>query len=45
MLLSGTFIDPLEWFDGRWIQEHLEAKLAPIPVEEQPGAPGPAAGG
>ena len=44
MLLSGTFIDPLEWFDGRWIQEHLEAKLAPIPAEEQPGAP-PAAGG
>lgn len=39
MLLSGTFIDPLEWFDGRWIQEHLEAKLAPIPPEEQPAGP------
>jgi murein DD-endopeptidase MepM/ murein hydrolase activator NlpD len=46
MLLSGTFIDPLEWFDRRWIQEHLEAKLAPIPAEEQvdPGA-APGAGG
>jgi murein DD-endopeptidase MepM/ murein hydrolase activator NlpD len=44
MLLSGTFIDPLEWFDGRWIQEHLEAKLAPIPAEEQPGPPGAAGG-
>lgn len=27
MLLGGTFIDPLEWFDERWIQEHLEVKL------------------
>jgi murein DD-endopeptidase MepM/ murein hydrolase activator NlpD len=44
MLLSGTFIDPLEWFDRRWIQEHIEAKLAPPPPEvEEPGAP-PATG-
>jgi murein DD-endopeptidase MepM/ murein hydrolase activator NlpD len=28
MLLSGEFVDPLEWFDARWIQEHLEPKLA-----------------
>jgi murein DD-endopeptidase MepM/ murein hydrolase activator NlpD len=28
MLVSGEFVDPLEWFDERWILEHLEPKLA-----------------
>ena len=46
MLLSGIFIDPLEWFDKRWINEHLEAKLAPLPPEvEPPAPPAPSAGG
>ena len=27
MLVHGVFVDPLEWFDGRWIREHVEAKL------------------
>jgi hypothetical protein len=27
VLASGVFVDPLEWFDGRWIREHVEAKL------------------
>ena len=27
MMVSGVFVDPLEWFDERWIQEHIEAKF------------------
>jgi murein DD-endopeptidase MepM/ murein hydrolase activator NlpD len=27
VLVSGVFVDPLEWFDPRWIREHVEAKL------------------
>ncbi len=29
MLVGGEFVDPLEWFDGRWIREHIDPKLAP----------------
>ena len=29
MLVSGVFVDPLEWFDARWIQDHIQPKLAP----------------
>ncbi len=28
MLIGGVFVDPLEWFDGKWIKEHIEVKLA-----------------
>ncbi len=28
MLVSGMFVDPIEWFDGRWIEEHLEPKFS-----------------
>jgi murein DD-endopeptidase MepM/ murein hydrolase activator NlpD len=35
MILDGSFIDPLEWFDPKWISEHIEGKLqaaaAPTP--------------
>jgi murein DD-endopeptidase MepM/ murein hydrolase activator NlpD len=27
MLLDGVFVDPLEWFDKKWIDDHIEAKL------------------
>ena len=27
MLVHGVFVDPLEWFDGRGIREHVEAKI------------------
>jgi murein DD-endopeptidase MepM/ murein hydrolase activator NlpD len=33
MMLAGVFVDPLEWFDEKWIREHLEAKLSPPPAE------------
>jgi murein DD-endopeptidase MepM/ murein hydrolase activator NlpD len=29
MMVGGVFVDPLEWFDGKWIEEHIEVKLAP----------------
>jgi murein DD-endopeptidase MepM/ murein hydrolase activator NlpD len=35
MIVSGVFVDPLEWFDGRWIEEHIEVKFA---VPEANGA-------
>jgi murein DD-endopeptidase MepM/ murein hydrolase activator NlpD len=28
VLLSGTFVDPLEWYDPKWIVDHVEPKLA-----------------
>jgi len=31
MLLDGVFVDPLEWFDKKWIGDHIEAKLSAKP--------------
>lgn len=31
MLIHGSFVDPLEWFDGRWIREHIDPKFADAP--------------
>jgi murein DD-endopeptidase MepM/ murein hydrolase activator NlpD len=28
VLVDGIFVDPLEWFDAKWIEEHVEPKLA-----------------
>jgi murein DD-endopeptidase MepM/ murein hydrolase activator NlpD len=28
MMVAGVFVDPLEWFDERWIKEHIEVKFA-----------------
>jgi hypothetical protein len=28
MLVDGNFVDPLEWFDSKWIEEHIDPKLA-----------------
>jgi murein DD-endopeptidase MepM/ murein hydrolase activator NlpD len=28
MLVDGIFVDPLEWFDAKWIEEHIDPKLA-----------------
>lgn len=28
MMVGGTFVDPDEWIDPTWIQEHIEADLA-----------------
>ena len=43
MMIAGHFVDPLEWFDARWIQEHIEPKLGkeePAEAEEPAGSPG-----
>jgi murein DD-endopeptidase MepM/ murein hydrolase activator NlpD len=38
MLVAGDFVDPLEWFDEQWIEEHVEAKLGtPRKPEAQEG--------
>ena len=29
VMVSGVFVDPLEWLDERWIREHIEPKLTP----------------
>ena len=34
MLVNGEFVDPLEWFDPKWLREHIEPKLAIQPTEE-----------
>jgi len=39
MLVAGTFVDPLEWFDPKWIDEHLEAKLSLRKPEEESDDP------
>jgi hypothetical protein len=33
MLLDGVFVDPLEWFDKKWIDDHIEGKLTAKPPE------------
>ncbi len=30
MLLGGSFVDPLEWFDPKWIRDHIEGKLEAV---------------
>ncbi len=35
MIVGGVFVDPLEWFDPRWIAEHIEVKFA---IPEASGA-------
>ena len=27
ILLSGTYVDPLEWWDARWVHSHVDARL------------------
>jgi murein DD-endopeptidase MepM/ murein hydrolase activator NlpD len=27
MLVSGEFVDPLEWLDPKWIQDHVDSRL------------------
>ncbi|RUM87811.1 MAG: M23 family peptidase, partial [Thermodesulfatator sp.] len=28
MMLSGNFINPVEWWDGRWIRDHITSNLS-----------------
>ena len=27
ILVGGTYVDPLEWWDAGWIKSHVEVKL------------------
>jgi murein DD-endopeptidase MepM/ murein hydrolase activator NlpD len=29
ILVGGTYVDPLEWWDARWVQTHVETRLRP----------------
>jgi murein DD-endopeptidase MepM/ murein hydrolase activator NlpD len=31
VLVGGTYVDPVEWWDAKWVREHVEARLAPPP--------------
>jgi len=55
IMLDGTHIDPVEWWDGKWIHDHVTPALTllpvavPVPAESNPAgvttaaAPAPAA--
>jgi len=34
VLVHGVFVDPLEWFDGKWIAEHIDGELEPEPAQD-----------
>jgi murein DD-endopeptidase MepM/ murein hydrolase activator NlpD len=29
ILVGGTYVDPLEWWDPTWVQTHIDARLGP----------------
>ena len=29
MLVGGTYVDPLEWWDPKWVEDNVDARLAP----------------
>ncbi len=29
VLVGRTYVDPLEWWDAKWVRENLEAQLTP----------------
>jgi murein DD-endopeptidase MepM/ murein hydrolase activator NlpD len=31
ILLGGTYVDPVEWWDPKWVQEHVEGPLSGAP--------------
>ena len=30
ILVGGTYVDPLEWWDARWIKSHVDARLKAV---------------
>jgi murein DD-endopeptidase MepM/ murein hydrolase activator NlpD len=45
VLLRGVHVDPIEWWDGRWIRHHLQDMIAEVRAETAAaaGAPAPSA--
>jgi hypothetical protein len=31
MLVRGAYVDPVEWWDGHWITDHIDRRLAAFP--------------
>ncbi|UCE85512.1 MAG: M23 family metallopeptidase [Deltaproteobacteria bacterium] len=29
ILVGGTYVDPVEWWDPKWVREHIDARLEP----------------
>jgi len=42
IMLDGTHINPVEWWDGKWIRDHITPALTILPVAAPPA---PAEGG
>ncbi len=34
ILVGGEYVDPLEWWDPKWVRSHIEWRLAPEPPTE-----------
>ena len=29
VLVGNTYVDPIEWWDAKWVQQNIEARIAP----------------
>jgi murein DD-endopeptidase MepM/ murein hydrolase activator NlpD len=36
ILVGTTYVDPVEWWDPKWMREHIDARLAPPSTDETP---------
>jgi murein DD-endopeptidase MepM/ murein hydrolase activator NlpD len=39
VMIRGIHVDPVEWWDGHWIHDHVDARLAEFPRAAAPPAP------
>jgi murein DD-endopeptidase MepM/ murein hydrolase activator NlpD len=37
ILVGDTYVDPVEWWDARWVESHVENQLGPPPAAPDPG--------
>lgn len=44
ILVNGTYVDPVEWWDPKWIREKIDALLGPPAAAASAGAPAQPAG-
>ena len=33
ILVGKTYVDPVEWWDPKWVREHIELRLAPVSAD------------
>lgn len=38
ILVGGVYVDPVEWWDPKWVREHVESRLAPPAAGDAPEA-------